>query len=81
MSFCSAVSKVMERCGNSSSALCLYMRSVVSDSWQPQELQPARLLCPWDSRGKNTGVGCRAALKGVFLTQGSNPGLLHWLIL
>ena len=38
---------------------------------------PARLLSPWDSPGKNTGVGCHALLQGVFLTQGSNPGLLH----
>ena len=29
--------------------------------------------CP----GKNTGVGCHALLQGIFLTQGSNPGLLH----
>ena len=27
--------------------------------------------------GKNTGVGCHAPLQGIFLTQGSNPGLLH----
>ena len=26
---------------------------------------------------KNTGVGCHALLQGIFLTQGSNPGLLH----
>ena len=30
---------------------------VVSDSLWPRGLQPARLLCPWDSPGKNTGVG------------------------
>ena len=30
-----------------------------------------------DSSGKNTGVGCHALLQGIFLTQGSNPGLLH----
>ena len=35
-----------------------------------------RLLCPWDSSGKNTGVGCHALLQGIFLTQGSNPRLL-----
>ena len=29
-----------------------------------------RLLCPWDSLGKNTGVGCHALLQEVFLTQG-----------
>ena len=38
---------------------------------------PARFLCPWDSPGKNTGVGCHALLQGIFLTQGSNPGLMH----
>ena len=31
--------------------------SVVSDSLQPHGLQPTRFLCPWDSSGKNTGVG------------------------
>ena len=36
-----------------------------------------RLLCPWDSSGKNTGVGCHSLLQGIFLTQGSNLGLLH----
>ena len=44
-------------------------------------LQPARLPCPWDSPGKNTGVGCHALLQGIFLTQGSNRHLLrlpHW---
>ena len=55
----------------------LVSRSVVSDS-----LQPARLLCPWHSPGKNTGVGCRALLQGIFLTQGSNPHFLHfrWIL-
>ena len=28
----------------------------------------ARLLCPWDSPGKNTGVGCHFLLQGIFLT-------------
>ena len=36
-----------------------------------------RVLCPWDSPGKNTGVGCHALLQGIFPTQGSNLGLLH----
>ena len=34
----------------------------------------ARLLCPWNSPGKNTGVGSDALLQGDFLTQGLNPG-------
>ena len=29
----------------------------MSDSVQPHRRQPTRLLCPWDSPGKNTGVG------------------------
>ena len=35
---------------------------------------PAMILCPWDSPGKNIGVGCHALLQGIFPTQGSNPG-------
>ena len=45
-----------------------YMRSY--------ELQSARLLCPWNSPGKNTGVDCHSLLQGIFPTQGSNLGLL-----
>ena len=40
-----------------------------------------RLLCPRDSPGKNTRVGCHSLLQGIFPTQGSNPHLshlLHW---
>ena len=38
--------------------------------------------CPWDFPDKNTGVGCHFLLQGIFLTQGSNPGLLHcrWIL-
>ena len=42
-------------------------------------LWTARLLCPWDSVGKDTGVGCHALLQGIFPTQGLNPHLLHLL--
>ena len=42
-------------------------------------LWAAALLCPWDSPGKNTGVGCHCLLQGIFPTQGSNPRLLHLL--
>ena len=34
---------------------------------------PTRLLCPWDSPGKNTGVSCHFLLQGIFPTQESNP--------
>ena len=39
---------------------------------QPYEPQPARLLCPWDSPGKNTGVGCHVLLQGIFTSWGSS---------
>ena len=52
--------------------------SVVSDClFVTNGLQLAWLLCPQDSPGKNTGVGCHALLQGILLTQGSNPDLLH----
>ena len=35
-----------------------------------------RLPFPWDSPGKNTGVGCYFLLQGIFLTQELNPSLL-----
>ena len=37
--------------------------SVVSDSSRLQGLQPTRLLHPWDSPGKSTGVGCHRLLQ------------------
>ena len=43
----------------------------------PTDHSPTRLLCPWDFPGKNTGVGGHSLLQGIFLTQGSNPHLLH----
>ena len=42
---------------------------------RPHGLQHARLLCPWESPGKNTRVACHALLQGIFPSQGSNPGL------
>jgi len=36
-----------------------------------------QLLYPWDSPGKNTGVGCHALLQGIFPTQGLNPSFPH----
>ena len=48
--------------------MCLTLR--------PHGLESSRLLCPWDSPSKNTGVGRHALLQGIFLTQGSNSRLL-----
>ena len=44
----------------------------------PMDCKPARLLCPWDSPGRKTRVGCHFLFQGIFPTQGSNPHLLHW---
>ena len=54
--------------------LCACILSCFSPVWLFEILWTAasRLLCPWDSPGKNTGVGCRALLQGIFLTQESN---------
>ena len=35
----------------------------MSDSVRPHRRQPARLSCPWNSLGKNTGVGCHFLLQ------------------
>ena len=64
---------------------CMHAKSLQSclTLLRPQGLQPARLLCPWDSLGRNTGVGCHALLQEIFPTQGSNLGLLrllHWQV-
>ena len=43
---------------------------------RPHGLWPVRLLCPWNSPGKNTGVGSHSLLQGIFPTQGLNLDLL-----
>ena len=45
---------------------------------RPHRPWPARLLCPWDSPGKNTRVSSHPLLQGIIPTQGSNLGLLHY---
>ena len=42
---------------------CCGVASVVSDSVRPHRWQPTRLPCPWDSPGRNTGVGCHFLLQ------------------
>ena len=44
---------------------CCCVTSVLSDSVWPHRQQPARLPRPWDSPGKNTGVGCHFLLQSV----------------
>ena len=67
---------------------CTSVCSVMADALRPRRLQPARLLGPCDSPGKNTGVGCHVLLQGIFLThrwspapsvlQANSLSLSHW---
>jgi len=61
-----------------SSILAIIFQLTIFDAMKNYGLWPARLLCPWDSPGKNIGVGGRSLLQGIFPTQGSNLGLLHF---
>ena len=56
---------------------CCQVTSVVSDSVRPHRWQPTRLPRPWDSLGKNTGVGCRSFSRNS--TGGRKPDCLHAL--
>ena len=70
--FCATQFEVKQIC-ESVSVSC----SVMTDSLQPHGLQPLRLLCPWDSPGKNTTVGIHSLFPGIFPFQRSNPDLPH----
>ena len=57
----------LKRLSGSSSSIvvisCQFSQSVVSNFVRPHRWQPTRLPCPWDSPGKNTGVGCHFLLQ------------------
>ena len=46
-------------------------RSVMSDSLRPHGLLPTRLLCPWNSPGKNTGMGNQSLLPNLGIKTGT----------
>ena len=75
--FCSSVNP-----GSLKMHMCMLSQSYLTlcDPMDPMEC--TRLLCPWNSLDKKTGVGCHALLQGIFPTQGSNPGLPHcrWIL-
>ena len=68
-------------CASSDTLLCLVTQScpTLCDrvGWSPLGSS-----VHGDSPGKNTGVGCRALLQGIFPTQGANLGLPHcrWIL-
>ena len=65
-----------KKCSILVAAVLLFSLWVMSNSLWPHGLWPARLLCPWDFPGKNTGVGFYFFLQGIFLIQELNPCLL-----
>ena len=52
----------------------------MADSVGPCGLQLTRLLCPWNSPDKNTGVDCHALLQGTVPTQGLNSLLMSYAL-
>ena len=54
-----------------STAAAAAVASIVSDSVRPQRRQPTRLTLPWDSPGKNTGLGCHFLLQCAKAISGS----------
>ena len=55
---------------------CCCCCCVMSDSVRPHRWQPTRLPHPWDSPGKNTGVGCHSLLQCVKVKSLSRVQLL-----
>ena len=53
--------------------------SVVSDCVWPHGLKPTRLLWPWNSPGKNTGVGSHSLFQGIFSKGSLPPGNQTWV--
>ena len=67
------------------SQLCVcvcQLASVVPDTLPCYGLEHTRLLKPWNSPGKKTGVSCHDLLQGIFPTQRSNLHILHcrWIL-
>ena len=57
--------------------VCVCVCLVTQLCLTPYNTMDCRLLCPWESPGKNTRVGCHALLQGILPTQGLNPGVPH----
>ena len=58
-------------------AAAAYLLQSCPSACDPRDCSLFRLLCPWDSLGKSSGLSCHALLQGFFPTQGWNPGLPH----
>ena len=54
---------------------CCWVASVMSHSARPHRQQPTRLPLPWDSPGKNSGVGCHFLLQCMRVKSESDAQL------
>ena len=65
-------------CAHARACICVHRHThMLSCVWLFATPWTARLLCAWNFPSKNTGVCCHVLLQEIFLTQGSNPHLLH----
>ena len=56
-------------------AVCAQLLQSCPTLCDPMDCSPPGSSCPWNSPGKNTGVGCHVLLRGIFLTQGFHAPL------
>ena len=54
---------LLDHCLCFSTSAAAKLLQLCLDSVRPHRQQPTRLLCPWDSPGKNTGVSCHFLLQ------------------
>ena len=59
--------------------MCYNHKVLVANSLWPHGLYPARLLCPWNSPSKNTGLSCHFLLLGISPIQGLSRHIKHLL--
>ena len=50
-------------------SICMYAHAQLCRTLWPHGLWPARLFCPWNFPGNNTGVGCHFLLQEIFLSR------------
>ena len=76
MRISSSLSRIEIKFGlNTITQTCVLVAQSCLALCDPMDCSPAKLLCPWNSPGKNIGVGCHFLLQEIFPTQGSNLGL------
>ena len=70
------VAKSRTQLSNFKKKECVCVSLAVSNSFATPWIVAHQVLCPWNSPGKNTGVGFHFLLQGIFPAQGLNPHLL-----